>query len=127
MPEDIKKNCVWRDSFWLPDEATSVYKQSRAMVCSEPHSLIMAVANNIPSIHVKQATDTRKGQMWRDIGLGDWYFFMDETPSSQISRQLMQIHNHYPEALKMVNKAREYVISVQKSTIKSITKGMRKA
>lgn len=120
LPADIKKNCVWRDSFWMPDEATSVYKQARAMVCCEPHSLIMAVANNIPSIHVKQATDTRKGQMWIDIGLGDWYFRMDETPASQISRQLLQIHNNYDAALKTVNKAREYVIFLQKKTIQSV-------
>lgn len=120
LPPDIKKNCVWRDSFWLPDEATSVYKQARAMVCCEPHSLIMAVANGIPSIHVKQATDTRKGQMWPDIGLADWYFRMDETPASQISRRLLQIHNNYADAQKLANKAMDYVRSIQKRTIKQV-------
>ncbi len=90
------------------------------MVCCEPHSLIMGVANDIPSIHVKQSSDTRKGQMWRDIGLGDWYFLMDETPASQISRQLMQIHNNYDQALATVKKAKAYVISTQKQTIKKV-------
>lgn len=117
LPDDIKKNVVWRSSFWLPDEATSVYKNARAMVCCEPHSLIMAVANGIPSIHIKQSTDTRKGQMWRDIGLGDWYFLMDETPASQISHQLFQIHDNYDNALELADKAMSYVESIQKRTM----------
>jgi polysaccharide pyruvyl transferase WcaK-like protein len=125
LPDNIKKNVVWRDSFWLPDEATSVYKNARAMVCCEPHSLIMAVANGIPSIHVKQSTDTRKGQMWRDIGLGDWYFLMDETPASQISRELLNIHNNYSDAQKKVKMAMDYVRSVQKDTMLVVKKNMK--
>ena len=122
LPDDIKKNVVWRSTFWLPGEATSVYKQARAMVCCEPHSLIMAVANGIPSIHVKQATDTRKGQMWRDIGLGDWYFLMDETPASQISQQLLQIHNNYPAAQQKTADAMAYVKKLQKETMQVVAK-----
>lgn len=122
LPDNIKKNVVWRDSFWMPDEATSVYKQARAMVCCEPHSLIMALANGIPSIHVKQATDTRKGQMFRDIGLGDWYFLMDETPASQIFNELMKIHNNYFEAQRTTKKAMDYVVSIQKNTMQLLKK-----
>ena len=122
LPPDVKKNVVWRDSFWMPDEATSVYKNARAMVCCEPHSLIMAVANNIPSIHVKQAQDTRKGQMWRDIGLGDWYFLMDETPSSQISAKLLEIHKNYADAQKLTKKAFDYVVGIQKDTMQVVKK-----
>ncbi len=122
LPEEIKKNVVWRSSFWLPDEATSVYKNARAMVCCEPHSLIMAVANGIPSIHIKQSTDTRKGQMWRDIGLGDWYFLMDETPHSQISNQLFHIHNNYTDAVKIAKKAMAYVEGIQEKTMKDLQK-----
>jgi polysaccharide pyruvyl transferase WcaK-like protein len=124
LPDHVKKNVVWRDTFWLPDEATSVYKQARAMVCCEPHSLIMALANGIPSIHVKQPTDTRKGQMFRDIGLNDWYFLMDETPSSQITAELLKIHNNYPQALKQVTKAMDYVKNVQKQTMQAVRKAI---
>ena len=122
LPPEIRKNVVWRDSFWLPDEAASVYAKARAMVCFEPHSLIMAVAEGIPCIHMKQPTDTRKGQMWRDIGLGDWYFLIDETPGSQIADALMKIHHNYPEALRITERARRNVIEVQDDNFKEIRK-----
>lgn len=124
LPEDIRKDVVWRDSFWLPDEAISIYKQARAMVSCEPHSLIMAVAHRVPSIHVKQSTDTRKGQMWRDIGLNNWYFLMDETPASQISLELLHIHTNYSEALAVVSKAREFVNNIHKQSMKTVKKSL---
>ncbi len=123
LPSAVKRHVAWRDSFWLPDEATSVYKQARAMVCCEPHSLIMAVANGVPSIHVKQSTDTRKGQMWRDIGLDDWYFLMDETPASQLSRALLDIHQRYDDALALVDQANANIKKHQKETF-NVIKGL---
>ncbi|WP_017258864.1 polysaccharide pyruvyl transferase family protein [Pedobacter arcticus] len=122
LPEDIKKNVVWRDSFWLPDEASSVYAQSRIVIGVEPHSLIMSIANGVPAIHIKQPSDTRKGQMWRDIGLGEWYFLMDETPASQITAVVLNIHNDYPEAIKKVEKSRDYVRKLQKEQMREIKK-----
>jgi hypothetical protein len=124
LPEEIKKNVIWRDSFWLPDEAASVYAKARAMVSFEPHSPIIAFAQGTPAIHLKQPSDTRKGQMWRDIGLHDWYFLIDETPASQISDTLLQIHNDYPAALATLEKARRYVTTVQKANIKVIKNAM---
>ncbi|MFD1257530.1 polysaccharide pyruvyl transferase family protein [Mucilaginibacter terrae] len=124
LPDDIKKNVVWRDSFWLPDEATSVYKRSKALVAFEPHSPIMAFHQGIPSIHLKQPTDTRKGQMWRDVGLGDWYFLIDETPASQISTALLKLHNNYAESLKTMEKAKAYVIKVQKDNMSVIKRSL---
>ena len=120
LPAEIKKNVVWRDSFWLPDEAASVYARSRMMVGVEPHSPIIAVANGIPSIHIKQPSDTRKGQMWRDIGLGDWYFLIDETPASQIADTIMWIHNNYAAALTITNNAKDKVAGLQRRHLKLI-------
>jgi polysaccharide pyruvyl transferase WcaK-like protein len=122
LPETIKKNVVWRDSFWLPDEASSVYAQSKMVIGVEPHSLIMSVADSVPAIHIKQPSDTRKGQMWRDIGLDDWYFLIDETPASQIVNTVLSIHNDYPGAMKKVKAARDYVNKLQKDQMKVIEK-----
>ena len=29
LPAEVKKNVVWRDTFWLPDEAASIYSKAR--------------------------------------------------------------------------------------------------
>ena len=39
----------------------------------------MAIANGTPAIVLRQPTDTRKGQMWRNVGLNDWIFKIDDT------------------------------------------------
>lgn len=120
LPDEIKTNVVWRDSFWLPDEAASVYARSLALVSAEPHSPIIAIADGIPAIHVKQPSDTKKGQMWRDIGLQDWYFLIDETPAVQITAALLEIFHHYPAALAKVEKAKMFLEKVQKDNFKVI-------
>lgn len=127
LPPDIAKNVVWRNSFWLPDEAASVYNKSIALLTFEPHSALIAFNDGIPSIHLKQPSDTRKGQMWRDVGLGEWYFLIDETPASQIADTLLKLHNNYPQSLATMKKAKEYVVSVQKGNMKDIKRSFPKS
>ncbi|WP_461791746.1 polysaccharide pyruvyl transferase family protein [Pedobacter sp.] len=125
LPEDVKKNVVWRSTFWNPDEAGSIYAKSRAIVTYELHSAIISFSKNIPAIHLKQSTDTRKGQMWRDIGLGDWYFQIDETPGSQIATELMKIHSNYPAALQKIQQSKKVVKRVQHDTMNAIKKTLK--
>ncbi len=120
LPEDVKKNVVWRDTYWIPDEAQSVYAQARALVSFEMHSPIIAFSSDVPSIHLRQPTDTRKGQMWADIGLGVWLFEIDFTSGNQIADTLMDIHKNYGKALKKVEKAKEFVVRRQKESIRKI-------
>lgn len=127
MPPEYKPNVVWRDTYWLPDEAASIYAQSRALVVFEPHSAIIAFGDKIPAIHLKQPTDTRKGQMFRDIGLGDWYFHIDETPASQVADTLMHIHRNYAAAIAKIEKAQKFVRESQRANFKQIKKVLQKA
>jgi hypothetical protein len=62
LPEEIKPNVVWRDSFWLPDEAASVYSKALAVVSVECHSPLIALHNGTPAFYVRQPTDTCKGR-----------------------------------------------------------------
>lgn len=78
LPADVRPRVVWREKFWLTDEALSVYVRSAGLFGSEMHSPIMAVGNGIPAIVCRFAEQTSKGIMWRDIGLGDWLFDLDE-------------------------------------------------
>ena len=71
LPDDVKKKVVWRDRYWLTDEALSTYVRSAGLFGNEMHSPIMAVSNGIPAIVCRFDEQTKKGYMWRDIGLDD--------------------------------------------------------
>ncbi len=42
------------------------------------HSPIMCIGAGIPAIVCRWSEQTSKGLMWRDIGLSDWLFNLDE-------------------------------------------------
>ena len=92
LPADVKKNVVWRDSYWLPDEAASVYSQALALVSIECHSPLIALHYGTPTIHIRNPTDTCKGQMFRDIGMDDWFFEIDETSGAELWSRVEAIH-----------------------------------
>jgi polysaccharide pyruvyl transferase WcaK-like protein len=77
LPAGARGRVVWRDTFWLPDEAISVYRRSAGLFGHEMHSPIMCIGNGIPAIVCRWAEQSTKGLMWRDIGLGDWLFDFD--------------------------------------------------
>jgi hypothetical protein len=99
LPEDVKRNVVWRDSYWLPDEAASVYSQAQAVISLECHSPLIALHNGTPAFYVRQPTDTCKGQMYRDFGAGDWFFEVEEASGAQMWSRLAAIHRD-PAAAK---------------------------
>ncbi|WP_052733022.1 polysaccharide pyruvyl transferase family protein [Hymenobacter terrenus] len=122
LPDDVKKNVVWRETYWLPDEATSVYERSRAVVSLEMHSPIMAFQANVPAILVRQPTDTSKGQMWRDVGLADWIFEVDTSTGAQIASRVLEIHGNYPVALAKLGTARGFVKQRQQEMAGEVAK-----
>lgn len=91
LPADVKKNVVWRDSYWLPDEAASIYSKAQAVISVECHSPLIALHNGTPTFYVRQPTDTCKGQMYRDIGANDWFFEVDETNGPELWSRLEAI------------------------------------
>ncbi len=78
LPEDVKASVVWRPHFWLTDEALSTYVRSAGLFGAEMHSPIMCIGNGIPAIVCRWEEQTSKGIMWRDIGLREWLFNLDE-------------------------------------------------
>jgi polysaccharide pyruvyl transferase WcaK-like protein len=77
LPDDVKAKVVWREKYWLTDEALSTYIRSAGLFGLEMHSPIMCIGNGIPALVGRFAEQTSKGFMWRDIGLGDWLFDFD--------------------------------------------------
>ena len=107
LPEEVRKKVVHRETFWLPDEAASVYARALGVASCEMHSPILAFSQGTPAIYVRQPTDTRKGQMWRDVGLQDWLFEIDETAGESIAERLVTLHRNEPATRQGVAKAQE--------------------
>ena len=51
LPAGIQKHVVNLEYFWNADEAASVFARAHTIVCHEPHSPIIALANGTPIIH----------------------------------------------------------------------------
>jgi len=78
LPDDVKPRVVWRENYWLTDEAVSTYVRSAGLFGNEMHSPIMCIGHGVPAIVCRWVEQTNKGFMWRDIGLGEWLFTLDD-------------------------------------------------
>ena len=120
LPADVKKNVVWRDTYWLPDEAASIYARAQAVVSVECHSPLIALHNGTPTFYVRQPTDTCKGQMYRDIGADDWFFEIDETSGAQLWSRLEAIHKNPAAARAKVKSIMTTVEARQKRMVDAV-------
>lgn len=124
LPEDVRAQVVWRDRYWLPDEAASVYARARALVSFELHSPIMAAAAGAPAVYLRQPTDTCKGQMWRDVGLQPWIFEIEETSGGAIGETLLGIHRDNEAARQHLEQAMTFVRERQRATMAVLGKAL---
>jgi hypothetical protein len=127
LPEDVKRRVIWRDTFWLPDEAASIYARARAVVSVECHSPIIALAVGTPTLHVRQPVDTVKAQMYRDIGVGDWLFEVTETSGDQLWSALQKIHDDLPGARARVRTVMAKVAEIQRTMTETLGRAAKRA
>lgn len=120
LPAEVKEKVVWRDTYWLPDEAASVYAQAQAVVSVECHSPLIALHNGTPAFYVRQPTDTCKGQMYRDFGAENWFFEVDETSGKQLWQRLSAIHRDPAKAKAKVRAIMAGVEKQQKRMVDSV-------
>jgi len=112
LPEDVKARVVWRENYWLTDEALSTYRRSAGLFGHEMHSPIMCIGNGIPAIVCRWAEQTSKGYMWRDIGLNDWLFDLDKKDELQrVAATVLAMAKDTAGAKAKAEKAREAVVS----------------
>jgi len=125
LPADVRGRVVWREKFWLTDEALSTYLRSTGMFALEMHSPIMCIGNRVQAIVCRFAEQTSKGVMWRDIGLGEWLFDFDndEEIKGLVPAVLAMAKN--PEAAKAkVAKARAFVEQRQRETMSVVRRSL---
>ena len=118
LPADVKLRVVWREKFWLTDEALSTYVRSAGLFGSEMHSPIMCLGNGIPAIVCRFAEQTSKGFMWRDIGLGDWLFDLDdEAQLKRVAPAVLALAQAPAAARAKATRARAFVEQRQRDTM----------
>jgi polysaccharide pyruvyl transferase WcaK-like protein len=118
LPDDVKARVVWREKYWLTDEALSTYVRSAGLFGLEMHSPIMCIGNGVPAIVCRFSEQTSKGLMWRDIGLGDWLFDMDNQDDvARIVPTVLALAKDPVAAKAKAAKAREFVEARQRATM----------
>ncbi|WP_373511861.1 polysaccharide pyruvyl transferase family protein [Persicitalea sp.] len=126
LPEDVKEKVVWRDRYWLTDEAVSTYVRSAGIFGLEMHSPIMCLGNGIPAIVGRFAEQTSKGLMWRDIGLDDWLFdFDDEADIARYVSAVLAMAHNPAAARKKAAKGKKFVEKRQKETMGILEKKLK--
>ncbi len=127
MPEELKSSVIWRESLWEPGEAISVFSQACAVVSFELSSAILAAAAGTPTIHLRQPSDTSKGQAWTDIGLQNWLFEIEDTTAEQIATRLGEIYENLPAARQKLRRAMDYAATRQGETLALVAKRMNES
>jgi len=125
LPTDVKARVVWRPDYWLTDEALSVYVRSAGLFGNEMHSPIMAVGNGVPAIVCRWAEQTSKGTMWKDIGLGEWLFDLDdETQLAGIVPAVLALAKDPAAAREKVGQAQTIVRQRQAAAMVALRKAL---
>jgi len=118
LPADVKPRVVWREKFWLTDEALSTYRRSAGLFGHEQHSPIMCIGAGIPAIVCRWAEQSSKGDMWRTIGLGDWLFDLDvEADKKKLAPAVLAMAKDPAAARAKAEKARAVVERYQRDTM----------
>ena len=118
LPADVKSRVVWRENFWLTDEALSTYRRSAGLFGHEQHSPIMCIGAGIPAIVCRWAEQTTKGDMWRTIGLGDWLFDLDvDADKKKVAPAVLAMAKDPAAARAKAQKARTLVEGYQSATM----------
>jgi len=120
LPANIQKNVVNLDSFWNADKAASIFARAHTVVCHEPHSPIIALANGTPIVHTYSEFHSPKCWMFKDIGLSEWLLEFDSTPAEKMAATLFKINADYPAALAKVKKAMDFVHQRQADTMTTV-------
>lgn len=126
LPDDVKASVVVRDRYWRTDEAASTYARAACVVSCEMHSPIIALANGTPALHVRQPTDTRKGQMWRDIGLDAWLFEIDASTGAQIAARTLEVARAGETSRRLAAEALARARAHQRDTMKVVAHAVAK-
>ena len=126
LPAEVKAKVVWRDKYWLTDEALSTYVRSAGLFGNEMHSPIMCIGNGIPAIVCRWKEQTTKGFMWRDIGLGEWLFDLDNADEvAKVAPAVLAMAKDPKAAKAKAAEGRAFVEKRQRETMGVVKRNLR--
>ncbi len=120
LPEAVKKKVVLKREYWITSEAESVYSHAKMLVSMEMHSPIIFIGEHKPAILLRQAEDTVKGQMWRDLGMQDWILELNVSDAALINRRIDAVLQNYPAALDQAAEAGRRAIDFDRKAMRYI-------
>jgi polysaccharide pyruvyl transferase WcaK-like protein len=123
LPQDVQSRVVWRPDYWLTGEARSTYLQSAGLFGHEMHSPIMCIGAGIPAIVCRSKEQTSKGYMWKDIGLEEWLFDLDNPRDvERIVPAVLKLATDPEAATEKAMAARRFVEQRQQETMAILAK-----
>ena len=118
LPADVLKRVAWRPNYWLTGEAVSTYVRSAGLFGNEMHSPIMCIGHGVPAIVCRWEEQTSKGYMWRDIGLNEWLFNLDnEDEVAQVAPTVLKMAMNPKDSRAKAAKAQAFVEQRQRETM----------
>lgn len=96
-----------------------------ATVSLECRSPIIALDASTPAIHIQLPTDTRKTQMLRDIGVGEWLHEVAALDGTKLTAQMLAIHADPDTARRKVKAAMERVNSIYQEVFARVAVALR--
>jgi polysaccharide pyruvyl transferase WcaK-like protein len=128
LSPQVRKRVVWRERFWLTDEALSTYVRSAGVFGLEMHSPIMCIGNGIPAIVCRFEEQTSKGFMWRDIGLAEWLLDFDRADDRQrLAPAVLELLSSPEETRARVTRAQQVVRNRQEATMAIVRRAVETA
>jgi len=85
LPVDVAPRVRILDRFWSLAEASAVYSISRAVISMDCHSPIIASAHAVPTVYLRQPTETVKGRMYDDLGGSD--MLIEVGPGAEVAAE----------------------------------------
>jgi polysaccharide pyruvyl transferase WcaK-like protein len=95
LDPETKDKTVWMDTFWTHDQAKSLFAGARLVVSMELHSLLLALPESTPVIHIPFKEAGRKSFFIADAGLGEYLFDIDRAPLDSMLEKLSYINDNY--------------------------------
>ena len=121
LPKGYESKFILHKDFWLPDEALGLYSKSAGVFCNEMHSPIISIGNGIPATVGRWAEQTTKGIMWKNIGLSDWLFNIDEEADrNRVVNKLLEIIKNPSDSSKKVSDAQKTVQGCHEDMTKTL-------